>query len=109
MRYSWNGEEIANLDVDDTTSYGPETITILKPIEEYWVYAVHDYTNRNSADSSSMSYSEAYVTVFTGGRQVATFNIPVGETGTYWTVFEYVNGEIRPINSVNNIKPSPYQ
>ncbi len=107
MHYSWNGKEMANLDVDDTTSYGPETITILEPLEKDWVYAVHDFTNKGNSNSDRMSYSGAYVTVFTGGRQLATFNIPVDEIGTYWTVFEYVDGQIRPINVVNNIKPSP--
>ncbi|TAH71523.1 MAG: hypothetical protein EWM47_04525 [Anaerolineaceae bacterium] len=106
MRYVWNDKEMAYLDVDDTTSYGPETITIFEPING-WVYAVHDFSNRSNTDSENMSYSGAYVTVFTGGKQVATFNIPVGEVGTYWTVFEYVDGQIRPINVVNNIAPTP--
>lgn len=106
MRYNWNDKEIANLDVDDTTSYGPETITILEPIDG-WVYAVHDYTNRSSSESERMSYSGAYVTVFSGGKQAQTFNIPVGEVGVYWTVFEYVDGQIRPVNVVNNIAPTP--
>lgn len=106
MRYSWENTEMANLDVDDTTSYGPETITILQPMDN-WIYAIHDYTNRGSTDSDKMSYSGAYVTVFTSRGQEHTFNIPVGKEGTYWTVFEYINGQIRPINAVNNIKPSP--
>jgi hypothetical protein len=106
MHYRWNDVEIANLDIDDTTSYGPETITIFEPIDG-WIYAVHDYTNRNSYDSDRMSYSGAYITVYTGGKQVATFNVPVGEVGTYWTVFEYIDGQIRPINTVGNIAPTP--
>ena len=106
MHYRWNDVEIANLDIDDTTSYGPETITIFEPIDG-WIYAVHDYTNRYSSDSDRMSYSGAYITVYTGGKQVATFNVPVGEVGTYWTVFEYIDGQIRPINTVGNIAPTP--
>lgn len=103
--YVWSGEEMANLDVDDTTSYGPETITILHPLTDGWVYAVHDFTNRGSTESDRMSYSGAQVTVFAGGRQVAAFSIPVGQIGTYWTVFEYAGGQIWPINAVNNTKP----
>ncbi len=104
MRYSWDGVEMVNLDVDDTTSYGPETITILEDVDD-WVYVVHDYTNRGSVETDKMSYSGAHVSVFKGGREIQTFNIPVGRSGTYWTVFEYVDGQIRPINSVNNTKP----
>lgn len=106
MQYVLNDKEIVNLDVDDTTSYGPETITVLEPING-WVYAVHDYSNRGSSNSEQMSYSGASVTVFTGGREIAAFNIPVGEEGTYWTVFEYIDGQIRPINVVNNMAPTP--
>lgn len=106
MNYWWNGEHIVGLDVDDTTSYGPETITIYSPLQDRWVYAVHDYSNRSNSNSDRMSYSEANVTVFKGGMQLATFHIPVGMTGTYWTVFEFVDGRIRPVNAVNNVRPS---
>lgn len=104
--FRWNGERLVDLDVDDTTSYGPETITIYSPLHEDWVYAVHDYTNLSSSNSDKMSYSEAYVTVFMGGTQVASFHIPVGRVGTYWTVFEFVDGQVRPVNEMGNIKPS---
>ena len=107
MKYSWDGIEKANLDVDDTSSYGPETITILDTIDDGWIYAVHDYSNRSNSNSDALSYSGAYATVFAGGRQMASFHVPVGQTGTYWTVFEYVNGEIRSINTVNNTVPTP--
>ncbi|NLI61247.1 MAG: hypothetical protein GX375_07450 [Clostridiales bacterium] len=107
MSYRWDSVEMANLDVDDTTSYGPETITIMGPLEDGWIYAVHDYTNKHDSESEAMSYSGAYITVFKGGSQIASFNIPVGQKGTYWTVFEYVDGKIRPINTIGDTQPIP--
>jgi len=103
-RYSVQGREIANLDVDDTSSYGPETITILSPLGAA-TYSVQDYTNRSNTSSQDLSYSGAVVTVFKGGRQIATYNVPVGHIGTSWTVFELVNGEVTPVNRITNEYP----
>jgi len=105
-RYSYSGVEIANLDVDDTTSYGPETVTILQPISGRTIYAVHDYTNKASTNSNKLSYSGAVVTVFKGGQRVATYNVPTGQVGTYWNVFIFNNGQIMPVNSISNTKPT---
>lgn len=104
--YRHNGSEVANLDVDDTTSYGPETITLLRPVDGRTVYAVHDYSNKSSTSSDRLSYSEAVVTVFKGGRQIATYHVPTGQTGVYWVVFALeADGIPIPINTVTNINP----
>ena len=71
------------LDVDDTTSYGPETITITQFLPGVYRYSVHDYSNRASSSSSTMSnQSNAQVKVFQGSSLIATFNMPTGQTGT---------------------------
>lgn len=59
--YWYDGVEMANLDVDDTTSYGPETITILDNIYGTYTYAVHNYSNRSSSSSTALSFSGAVV------------------------------------------------
>ena len=85
-----------NLDVDDTSSYGPETITILD-ITEYSgnvMYSVHDYSNRGSDSSTSMSSSDAKVQIYRGGVLVETFYIPTGMTATVWNVF-YIDSDNR--------------
>ncbi|HPY64277.1 MAG TPA: carboxypeptidase regulatory-like domain-containing protein [Bacillota bacterium] len=108
MKYVFDGREMANLDVDDTTSYGPETITILENIHGAYTYAVHDYTNRNSSSSNKLSLSDAVVRVFIGSRQVAEYHVPTDQIGTYWTVFQINKaGRIRPVNTVSNTKPTP--
>jgi len=104
--YRYDGVEIANLDVDDTSSYGPETITILEDIYGSYTYAVHNYSNRNASNSNALSLSGAVVRVFIGSVQVAEYNVPTDQVGTYWTVFEIAeNGAIFPINTISNTKP----
>ena len=106
--YYYDGFEMANLDVDDTTSYGPETITIVESIYGTYTYAVHDYSNRNSSSSDKLSASNAVVRVFVGSEQVGEYHVPTDQVGTYWTVFEITgNGEIVPINNISNTKPEP--
>lgn len=105
--YRYDSVEMANLDVDDTSSYGPETITILQDIYGTYIYAVHDYSNGGSNNSDKLSYSGATVRVFMGSNQVAEYHVPTGQVGTYWTVFQMDRaGNIVPINSISNTKPT---
>ncbi len=91
----------ANLDVDDTDSYGPETITIeeKKPGTEYY-YAVHDFTNIDHPHANALSQSEAKVFVYVGQSLVKTYYVPKNKTGNLWTVFKITaGGDIEDINS----------
>lgn len=57
----------SNLDVDDTTSWGPETITIeKKAFGQAYLFAVHDYTNREEGSRAALSESGARVFVYVG-------------------------------------------
>ena len=107
--YHNNGVEMANLDYDDTSGYGPETITVLEDINGTYTYAVHDYSNRNSSNSNAMSYSGARVRVLIGGRDgMEEFYVPTNRTGVYWTVFKIdSNYNVIPVNTVSNVKPTP--
>lgn len=105
--YRYDGREMANLDVDDISSYGPETITITENIYGSYTYAVHNFSNRNSTNSTALSFSGAVVRVFAGSVQVAEYHVPTDQVGTYWTVFEITgNGHILPINTISNTKPT---
>lgn len=92
----------ANLDVDDTSSEGPETITItnfdgLSNIR----YAVHDYTNRSKQSSNALSNSGAVVRLYKGNQLLRTFNVPAGHDGTEWDVFSLTSdGKITSINTM---------
>lgn len=95
----------ANLDVDDTDSYGPETITVEeKKFGTEYIYAVHDYTNRDNLGSFELSNSKAKVFVYIGQSLIKTYYVPTQIKGNLWTVFKVTKeGEIETINSFNNI------
>nr|WP_234830709.1 tetratricopeptide repeat protein [Pectobacterium carotovorum] len=92
----------ANLDVDDTDSFGPETITIdKKRLGESYIYAIHDYSNGDKANSLALSASSAKVFVYVGSSQVRSYSVPLNKTGNIWTVFRLnPNGDFEDINAV---------
>ncbi len=95
-----------NLDVDDTSSFGPETITVTQFLPGVYRYSVHDFSDRSSTTSTVMSnQSTAQVKVFQGSTQIATFNVPSGQAGNLWTVFEMdgTSKTITPKNQISNI------
>lgn len=91
--------EYYNLDLDDTSSYGPETTTIYQWMDGTYRFSVHDYSNRFSTDSAAMSNSGAQVQVITA-TETRTFHVSPGRPGTVWTVFEMdgTTGAINPVN-----------
>lgn len=99
--YTENGSDQAYLDVDDTTSYGPETITVYNVQEGgTFSYYVHDFTNRAESDSVEMSNSGAQAKVYRGNTLLETYNIPTSQTGTVWHVFDY-NADTQKLSKVN--------
>ena len=94
-------EDCGELDVDDTSSYGPETITMLRLVAGTYLYSVHDYTNRNSSTSTGLANSNATVKLFFHDGQELTFNVP-NQPGTLWNVFEIdgATGAITPLNEM---------
>ncbi|WP_163400373.1 tetratricopeptide repeat protein [Flavobacterium fluviatile] len=93
---------LANLDVDDTDSYGPETITIEnKRFGETYHYFVHDFSNKDNLNSNELSASDAKVFVYVGQSLVKTYYMPKNKTGNVWNLFKInENGEIIDINTV---------
>lgn len=87
---------VANLDIDDTSSYGPETITLTPTTTGTYKYYVHRY-----AGSGSISTSGAQVKLYKGNTLIGTYNAPTDQgTGIYWTVFEITNGTVKNINKI---------
>lgn len=93
----------ANLDVDDTDSYGPETITIDKRLDgQYYVYSVHDFSDNSQPNTKNLSNSQAKVMVYTGQSLIRSYYVPTGATGNLWTVFRISpEGEIQDINRLS--------
>jgi Carboxypeptidase regulatory-like domain len=79
-----------SLDLDDTSSYGPETTTIWQwnPTGSYR-FLVHDYSNFSSCNPpcKAMSNSGATVTVLTA-TDTFVFNITPDTSATAWRVFD---------------------
>ncbi|WP_333598966.1 tetratricopeptide repeat protein [Flavobacterium sp.] len=92
---------MANLDVDDVDSYGPETITIdrKQPGQKY-IYAVHDYSDRDVHSGTRLSQvSDARVFVYIGNTLIRSYNVPRNEVGNTWVVFMIdENGSFQDIN-----------
>lgn len=95
----------ANLDVDDTTSYGPETITIERKRDgERYVYAVHNYSNRDNMNSDALSKSNAKVFVYIGQTLVRTYYVPANRKGNLWEVFAVTeSGEFQDFNVIKAV------
>lgn len=97
---TYGGNRIADLDLDDTTSYGPETTTIYESEPGKYTFFIHDYTNRNSADSTALANSGAYVEVWFGSQNLR-FDVP-NQAGTLWEVCTYDSrtNSITPVNTI---------
>jgi hypothetical protein len=91
----------ANLDVDDVTSYGPETITITNEEVGTYKYYVHRYSG-----TGTLAGSGALVRVFDTSGLVQSFTAPSSGTGDYWFVFTMNGGLISIVNSIQTSEPT---
>lgn len=96
----------ALLDVDDITSYGPETITVSRKHDgERYVYAVHNYSDGGNPDSDRLAKSAAKVFVYVGQTLIRTYYVPANEKGNLWSVFAVTEaGEFQDINSISGVR-----
>jgi hypothetical protein len=112
-QYVYGDELVADLDLDDVTSYGPETTTIHRFVDGQYKFLVHDYTNRYYSDSEALKSSQAVVRVYSSGNELLrTFSVPTGGgPSTVWHVFSLNvrDGayEIVPVNEMSH-EPEPY-
>ena len=104
-----DGNVIASLDVDDVSSYGPETVTIVNArTDATYYYSVKDFTNRGDAASTQMSASNANVKVYQGSVLVKEYNVPLNQAGYIWNVFKIENGSVVDINNYNADETTMY-
>lgn len=94
----------ASLDVDDVTSYGPETTTVIIGAGNSYIYAVHNFTNSWASPGESSAWnlanSDARVVVYSGEGVIFDGNVPVNEEGTTWEVFRIENGHLVVKNNI---------
>ncbi|MBL8938842.1 MAG: tetratricopeptide repeat protein [Archangium sp.] len=101
--------ENANLDVDDTDSFGPETITIeKKAFGQPYLFAVHDYTNKAERSRAALAESGAKVFVYIGESLNLRYEVPKAKQCTLWTVFSIDGqGELHDINTLTPADADP--
>ena len=107
--YSYKGSRTgapwAQLDVDDTTSYGPENVSVYQftPVGA----AVYKYYVYNYAGSGSLATSGARVSVQGPGTVLRNFTCPGGSTSArYWHVFNMTAaGTVIPVNVLRTTAP----
>jgi hypothetical protein len=99
----------ANLDVDDVTSFGPETITIAQRFDGMYRYAVHNFSGEYYSEPTPIRQSGAQVQVFGESGLIASYSVPASGNGYWWHVFDMdgQTGQITPVNTIGG-NPQPY-
>ncbi|MBE6984355.1 MAG: tetratricopeptide repeat protein [Ruminococcaceae bacterium] len=87
-----NGDEVANLDVDDMSAYGPETTTIFD------INGVYDFKVKDYGRTGTMASSGAEVKIYSGGSLVQTITVPA-EAVNEWNVCRIDHGSIQIVNT----------
>ena len=101
---SINGVIVAKLDVDDTTGYGPETVTMTLDASnlangEYFRYSVHNFSGERD-----ITTSDAIVRVYAGNTLLDTYNVPTTSSGgNVWQVFRISKNGISKINAIKSV------
>lgn len=92
---------IADLDLDDTSSYGPETTTIYN-LDGKYDYYVHNFT----PSTGSLEGSGATVRVYLPGQSVQTFHVGDGSiSGDMWYVCTIDHGKLTQDSGARNSSP----
>ncbi|MCB1188889.1 MAG: carboxypeptidase regulatory-like domain-containing protein [Leptospiraceae bacterium] len=77
----------AALDVDDVTSYGPETITLKGTFWSSPTVSRRDYSLYNWTNEVALSTSGAIVKVFKSSGMVRSYNVSSAQAGRWWQIF----------------------
>lgn len=106
--YAARTADVAMLDVDDVTSFGPETVTISPPAGRTTLRpGLYRYSVFHFSGSATIPTSGASVTLTLGGQAPREFRAPAGtapSSGSLWTVFELAVGStggitVYPVNT----------
>jgi hypothetical protein len=100
----------AELDIDDTTSFGPETITIFQPQTGTYRFGVYNYFDKCE---DNLAESGATVQLFRGGTMLDEWDVPTNDTSApWWHVFDLTfdangNGAVTEVNQLVAAAPAP--
>jgi PKD repeat protein len=90
----------ATLDVDVTTGYGPETITIYQSSPEPYILYIYNYSQ-----DPSITESNALIQCYSFGEPIFTVSVPATGNGEYWHVAD-INGQTNSYTLVNTVESS---
>lgn len=106
----------ADLDYDDTSSYGPESTTIRILTPGMYYFYVHDFSNGSSTDSTALATSSAVVQYYGPRNSTTPYVLRANGTseGTYWLVMKVAiagtgaskSVVMTPINSYGYSEPT---
>ena len=94
---SANSPPYALLDIDDITSYGPETTTIYELFSGEYHYYIYNFSG-----SPEITTSGAVVQIFNDNGMLHNLQIPTVGTGLYWDICT-VNGSTGAVSIINTI------
>ncbi len=99
----------ASLDIDDVTSYGPETTTVKVQAGNSYIYAVHNYSDKGASEAQeeswNLAHSQARVVVYDGEGVIFDGSVPTDKKGVTWEVFRIENGQLVVTNQVSFQNP----
>lgn len=91
-----DGKQIANLDVDDRHSYGPETTTFTVDANGSYDFYIVWYEG-----SGTWAESNAKVEVYNGSMLAYVYNVPMqNDRDGDWNIFSINNGIYKSINEI---------
>lgn len=85
------------LDVDDISSYGPETITINRLYPGTYTYSVYNYSGGDIAGSG------ATVRIYNANGLIKQLTVPSSGSGEWWDIFE-INGSTGALTVKNQVR-----
>lgn len=97
-----SGTDVIDLDRDDTSYEGPETITVRNRSEEaVYEFYIHDYSNGSYPSSTALSRSGARVQLTIDNVDIDTFSVPTEKEGIWWHIFDIKEGKPVVYNTVS--------
>lgn len=89
------------LDIDNTSGYGPETLTINQLYEGTYKYYIYQFSS-----DATLSKSNAIVNLYNSPNcEGKTIVVPDSGVGRFWYVCD-IDGSSGEINIINNIQPN---
>ena len=94
------------LDHDETTGYGPETITIYHKYPGVDTFFVVNYTYQASNPDTSLARSGAIVRIYNNDLLLSTMYVP-NLPGTQWNLFTWDGITLSPLNTMTYVGAAP--